>query len=132
MHLPKSLIPLGDVGYMNHTSFISIKDQIFRDYSPWDLLKPFYNIFLGLPFSFVIGLKFVQSTFLICTSTGLLCMCLNHLNHFFIICSSINDTPNLLVYNHFISCPFLCGHASIWTFSFLLFPPFFSYYSYKA
>ena len=78
----QTLIPLGDVGYMDHTTlFGTIKNQSFRNIikskiSLDDFLQhPFQSPSLLFP-----ELKIMQSTLLIGASCGLLCTCQNHLN----------------------------------------------------
>ena len=128
----KSLILLGKVSNIQHMkSFGSIKDQISRDIIIQHEipLTTFSIVLLGLsvPFSFVTGLNTIQCTLPTSASNGLLCKCSNYLNIFSVIFSSNHATPispHAVIHNHFISCPFFCGHASILKFSLTLLPPF--------
>lgn len=112
----QSLIPLGEVRYMDHlTPFGTTKNQSSR-ICPLMISS---NIIFGLPLLLFTRLVIMQYTLLVNASCGLLCTCPNYLNWFPVIFFLYGCYTNHFLY---ICIPYssLYDHTSISTFSFLL------------
>ena len=122
----KPFIPLGKVGYMDHTTpFGTAKNQSFGNIQleisiSLDnfLQRPFWS-----PFHWSKNHAIYSSNWRP-LSCGLLCTCSNHLNRFSVIFSLAGVTSIFSRTQSFCILSFLYDHTSILTFSFLLLPRF--------
>lgn len=107
-------MPPGEVGYINQTTFGSVKEQIFRDIIQQDI--PLNNNIQSRsqsPLPLFNITKNIQSTLLIGSSCGLVCTYSNQttLTNSIIFSSIIITSISLPKHNHFISMKH--GHPSL-------------------